>query len=195
MRPAPGLLLLAAGLLGCTSPAEDAQRAKAQLAQEKLRAELLAMGEEERASIEASLSPSANREEISRAYFRRVQRLKEIVQDNGWPTISRVGKDGASAAWIVVHHADLDVEFQRRCVPLLEAAAQEGEVELKHMACLTDRVLTATGQPQAYGTQGMPVPAANLQAVNARRGAIGLLDLEVYRKHLEDGTAVTTCRR
>jgi hypothetical protein len=195
MRPAPGLLLLAAGLLGCTSPAEDAQRAKAQLAQEKLRAELLAMGEEERASIEASLSPSANREEISRAYFRRVQRLKEIVQDNGWPTISRVGKDGASAAWIVVQHADLDVEFQRRCVPLLETAAQEGEVELKHMACLTDRVLTATGQPQAYGTQGMPVPAANLQAVNARRGAIGLLDLEVYWKHLEDGTAVTTCRR
>jgi hypothetical protein len=40
--------------------------------------------------------------------------LKDIVEKHGWPTNTLVGKDGASAAWLLVQHADADPKFQRR---------------------------------------------------------------------------------
>lgn len=189
----PAFLLLFA--LACTSRVEEGQRPGARAAQEKLRAELLAMGDADQAWIEASLSPSANRQKSATDYLRRVQRLKEIVQQYGWPTISLVGSDGASAAWLVAQHADVDPEFQRSCVPLIEAAASKGEARLTHMACLTDRALTATGEPQFYGTQGIGGTVVERRAIDERRKAIGLPSLEAYWKSLQDGTGVTTCRR
>jgi hypothetical protein len=37
---------------------------------------------------------------------RNLARLKEIVEQHGWPTISLVGVDGAAAAFLLAQHAD-----------------------------------------------------------------------------------------
>src|SRR5262245_47910462 len=39
-------------------------------------------------------------------------RLKQIIDRIGWPTISRVGAQASSAAWLLVQHADAEPEFQ-----------------------------------------------------------------------------------
>ena len=49
--------------------------------------------------------------------------LKAVVQEHGWPGRSLVGEDAANAAWLLIQHADHDLEFQRTCLDLLEQAA------------------------------------------------------------------------
>jgi hypothetical protein len=112
-------------------------------------------------------------------------RLKAIVQEFGWPGKSLVGADGANAAWLLIQHADADREFQKDCLRLMEAAPA-GEVEGKHIAYLTDRVLVGAGKPQKYGTQlgadFKPLPIADEGNVDDRRAKLGLPSLAEYIK-------------
>lgn len=119
------------------------------------------------------------------------ERLREIVEKYGWPTHSLVGKDGASAAWLLVQHADRDPKFQRLCVDLM-AKLMRDEVSTRNVAYLTDRVLLAEGKKQLYGTQfttvdgkWQPRPLEDEANVDARRTAVGLEPLAEYAKALE----------
>lgn len=83
---------------------------------------------------------------------RNTARMKEIVKQIGWPTISKVGEKASGDAWLLVQHADRDVEFQKYCLGLMKAEPT-GEVDLGDIAYLEDRVRMNSGQPQLYGTQ------------------------------------------
>jgi hypothetical protein len=114
-------------------------------------------------------------------------RMKEIIAEHGWPGVTLVGDDGANAAWLLVQHADLDVPFQQRCLPLLAAAVAAGEAAPSNLAYLTDRVRVHLGQPQVYGTQltltdGQlsPSPIEHETRVDERRAAAGLDPLAEY---------------
>jgi len=80
-------------------------------------------------------------------------RMRDIVRTYGWPGRSLVGEDGATAAFLLVQHADRDPAFQKRTLPLLHKAYEDGEASGEHLALLTDRVLVAEGKPQLYGSQ------------------------------------------
>jgi hypothetical protein len=70
---------------------------------------------------------------------------------------------------------DTDLEFQRKCLALMQEAFSVGEVRPRDYAYLTDRVLTHEGKPQMYGTQGGGVTSpADEARVDANRAAIGL---------------------
>lgn len=84
---------------------------------------------------------------------RNTREMKNIIAQNGWPTISMVGKKGTQAAWLIVQHADRDVRFQRRCLRLLKDHKNDGEVYRRHIAYLWDRVNINEGRPQLFGTQ------------------------------------------
>ncbi len=71
-----------------------------------------------------------------------IELIREIVAAHGWPRISLVGEDGAGAAWLVVQHMDMDLEFQQRCLSLMQQAFLDGDVRPRDLAYLTDRVLT-----------------------------------------------------
>jgi hypothetical protein len=118
------------------------------------------------------------------------RRLKEIIQEHGWPGRSLVRADGANAAWLVVQHSDADIAFQKECLALMEAAPQ-GEVSLHEVAYLTDRVLVNEGKKQRYGTQmGMnfePRPIEDPDNVDKRRAEIGLPPLAEYVKDAREG--------
>lgn len=116
-------------------------------------------------------------------------RMHEIVGEVGWPTKSAVGSDGTQAAWLLVQHADLDVAFQRRCLKLMEAERERGEVFTQNLAYLTDRVRVNEGKKQEYGTQfyvvdgkHQPRPIRDAKNVDKRREKMGLSTLEEYRK-------------
>jgi hypothetical protein len=115
-------------------------------------------------------------------------RLREIVREHGWPGVSLVGEAGAEAAWLIAQHADRQLDFQREVLPLVTAAAANGEVRPRHAAYLTDRICLAEGRPQVYGTQvgdmrdGRPIPwpIKDIESVDVRRLAAGLEPLEDY---------------
>ncbi len=119
-------------------------------------------------------------------------RLKEIVAANGWPGYSKLGSEGAHNMWLMVQHADHDVPFQEKCLPLLRQAVAQGEADATDMAYLTDRVRVNRKKPQVYGTQYkegkggkmVPQPIEDAANVERRRAAVGLMSMAEYEKLL-----------
>jgi hypothetical protein len=118
--------------------------------------------------------------------------LRRVVAERGWPGKARVGADGADAAFLLVQHADRDTAFQAAVLPLLERAFAAGQASGQHLALLTDRVATARGQPQVYGSQADIVagrvilkPIADSAGVDARRTRMGLPPLAEYVRVLD----------
>jgi hypothetical protein len=118
-------------------------------------------------------------------------RLRRIVAERGWPGRSLVGRDAASAAFLIVQHSPSDA-FQREILPLLEAAADSGEAAAADVAMLTDRVRTREGKPQVYGTQFRvvdghlePFPIEDPAGLDARRRRVGLLPMADYVRMLQ----------
>ncbi len=122
---------------------------------------------------------------------RNAERLKEIIADIGWPTISKVGANASQCAWLLVQHADHDVEFQRRCLALMYEAGEEVRRDL--VARLEDRVRINEGRPQLYATHIAIDESGEIvqpmiedpDRVDARRANIGLEPLEEYIENLK----------
>lgn len=119
--------------------------------------------------------------------------MRELVARHGWPTVPRVGAEGAGNAWLLVQHADQDVEFQEHCLQLLRAAAARGEVDRKHLAYLEDRVAAHRGRPQRYGTQFtqkdgelVPCELEDPARVDEWRAEVGLGTLAEYAELLKE---------
>lgn len=130
-------------------------------------------------------------------------RIKQIVEQYGWPGISLAGKDGAEAAWLITQHAVLDTEFMGSCLTLLEEAVRSGEAEGKHLAYLQDRVLIMSGRPQVYGTQhdvdengtAFPLLIENPIEVDNLRKEIGLGTLAEATSRIQDRANTIRCNR
>ena len=92
-----------------------------------LRGELLAMAEADQDFRRrwAPLSRDEVRDELVKEHA-RAERAAEIVAEYGWPCRSLAGEDGATAAWLLIQHADHDVELQERCLELLKGAVATG---------------------------------------------------------------------
>ena len=117
--------------------------------------------------------------------------LKQVVENHGWPTRTLVGNDGASAAWLLVQHADADRKFQRKCLELM-VKLPKAEISQTDIAYLLDRVLLAEGKKQVYGTQFdtvngklQPRPLEDEANVDKLRSAVGLPPLAEYAKQME----------
>jgi hypothetical protein len=154
-----------------------------------LRDELLKrMKEDQRIRMAAN----PNMEEWTKIDADNTAYMKSVIDKHGWPGKSMVGDDGALAAFLMVQHADRDPAFQKKCLPLMEAAVLAKEASASQLALLTDRVLLAEGKQQRYGSQftvvdgkSVPRPIEDPEHVDARRAAVGLPPLAEYAKQME----------
>lgn len=119
--------------------------------------------------------------------------LKSIVNQIGWPTISKVGEDASKAAWVLVQHTD-DLSFARECLELMNI--NRCDIVSKYIALLTDKISVSEGKQQVYGTivttrkidgewVTQPKPIHEVELVDERRKAIGLSSLssQLKRNH------------
>ena len=128
----------------------------------------------------------------------RTARLKEIIEEHGWPGYDLVGEEGEEAAWALAQHADLDPEFQQQALELLRDAVAEGQASPGNLAYLEDRVAVAQGWPQLYGTQmgcakKGPVPATPIEdpaQLDQRREEAGLPPHEEYVAEMAEACAM-----
>ncbi len=123
---------------------------------------------------------------------KHTQRLKEIIAEFGWPTISRVGPIPCSEAWLIVQHSDYDLEFQKEVLTLFKSLP-EGEVNKVNIAMLEDRVRMNEGKPQLYGTQWVveedkqvPYQLEDPEHVEERRESMGLGSMADNLNHLQE---------
>lgn len=125
---------------------------------------------------------------------RNTARMKEIVAHLGWPTVSRVGKEAAHNAWLLVQHTRNQTGFQEQCLKLMEQEPLE-EVDRRDIAMLADRIRINRHQPQIYGTQfreihgqHTPLEIEDQEHVNERRSQMGMESLNeniagMYKKY------------
>ncbi|MGA5499473.1 DUF6624 domain-containing protein [Streptomyces cinereoruber] len=147
-----------------------------------LAAELRRRAEQDQAARHRA-SRTGDGAELARIDTDNTAWLKAVITQHGWPGITLVGEQGADEAWLLVQHADLDPDFQRHTLGLLEQAVAAGDALPRHLAYLTDRVAVAVGELQIYGTQYTqdpdgsnlrPHPIADPGQLDARRAAAGL---------------------
>ncbi len=122
------------------------------------------------------------------------KRMKEIVEEIGWPTASKVGKEVAENAWLLVQHSDHDVDFQLHCLELMKNEPMS-EVSRTDIAFLEDRARVNQGKSQLYGTQfrqenkqHIPITIEDEANVDQRRAEMGMGPLqeridEMYEKY------------
>lgn len=126
--------------------------------------------------------------------------LDSIIDEIGYPTIDKVGKEASDAAWLIIQHAISLPSFMKRCEQLLADAVANQEANPILHAYLHDRIAIFEGRLQSYGTQFdwnedsrmCPQPYDDLTKVNARRKALGLNSLEeqtilIQQRSTEDG--------
>lgn len=125
-------------------------------------------------------------EEMLNLHNKNAEILNEIIDTIGYPTIDKVGKEAAEAAWLVIQHSIGKPDFMKKCLKLLKNVIPKNRTALRHLAYLTDRIAVFEDKPQLYGTQfdwnenGELDPNLfdNLIKVNQRRKSIGLNTLE-----------------
>jgi len=121
-------------------------------------------------------------------------RMKEIVAEIGWPTISKVGEKASHDAWILIQHANHDFDFQKYCLELMLTSGEK-EVDQKDLAFLEDRVRVNAGELQLYGTQFypdpihkiyIPRPIKDLENLAQRRQERGMEPLDEYARNWDE---------
>lgn len=128
-------------------------------------------------------------------------KLKRIMADCGWPKRSIHSDKAVHDAWLIAQHADHDRPFQRQVLVAMEAAFRDGEAPGDLLAYLADRVATADGKPQPYGTQlrlegpceFVFYPLDERDKVEVRRKDVGLPPLEEYRRAVQRQALPTSC--
>ncbi len=126
-------------------------------------------------------------EEIKKIDQLHSEKLTIIIKAYGWPGIQLVGNEGADAMWLLVQHSP-NLEFQKKCLILLEDAVLEKDALPKHFAYLKDRILVTEGKKQIYGTQLQLIegkvifyPIEDEDSIDSRRSSVGLCPLAEYK--------------
>ncbi|MFS0727661.1 DUF6624 domain-containing protein [Paenibacillus sp. 1P07SE] len=124
--------------------------------------------------------------EMEQIHVINSKKLEQIINEFGFPTKSKVGKESATAAWTIVMHSISNPPFMKKILALLKSPQYKDQVDLKELAYFEDRIRVFERKPQIYGTQFdwdendllSPYPIENFKRVNQLREKIGLLPIE-----------------
>ncbi|WP_420148952.1 DUF6624 domain-containing protein [Spirosoma sp.] len=129
-------------------------------------------------------------EEIRQIDSINLIKVERIIQQYGYPGKRLVGEKQDITTWLVIQHSPLAI--QEKYLPLLQKAAEQGELSKANVAMLVDRIRVFKSQKQLYGSQvqngadGKPsgfFPIEDEVNVNKRRAEVGLPPLEDYARH------------
>ena len=88
---------------------------------------------------------------MEKVHKENAQKLREIILEIGFPTISNVGKEASNAAWLIIQHSISEPDFMKFSYALM--LKNDSDVDLRNLAFLYDRIQYFQGLPQKFGTQ------------------------------------------
>ena len=143
--------------------------------------------------LKAGLLQDGYHPKMEKLHLKNARALDAIIQKMGYPTIDKVGKAASEAAWLVIQHVISNPSFMKKFQQLLQKAVEQGKANPRDLAYLSDRIATFENRPQLHGTafdwdqkgQLSPKRYDNLQKVNQRRKALGLIPLEDQIKKMQ----------
>lgn len=114
--------------------------------------------------------------------------LMNWMDENGYPTISKVGKIASQTAFLVIQHSDDKYKF-KRCLKLMKKAMKTNDINFRDYAMMYDRYLILfTKRKQLYATQQLIKtndttlyyqPIRRLKKVNKRRAKMGMEPIQI----------------
>lgn len=116
-----------------------------------------------------------------------LNKVKNILDNYGWLSPEEIGRNGNSALFLVIQHADLATQI--KYLPLLEEAVKATKASASNFALLKDRILIRSGRRQMYGSQigrnnrtGLKyvLPIEDPENVDKRRAELGLAPMKEY---------------
>lgn len=116
--------------------------------------------------------------EMEKIHQDNAKKLREIIIEIGFPTISKVGENASNAAWLIVQHSIGEPDFMKECYKMMEESRED--VDPKNTAYLHDRIQVFQSKPQKYGTQLIPegiYPVEDKDSLNKDREKVNLLPL------------------
>jgi hypothetical protein len=156
----------------------------------RLRDELMAWADQDQsvrniAAEEMVKRAQAALQDVMNVDVANLVRLRNVIASDGVPTLHMVGPRGMNALWVLVQHADGDLELQDRVLKALSNNNQG--LPMDQIALLTDRVLVNQGKAQRYGSQFHRVngafvldPVEDEAHLPERRESVGLMPLSAY---------------
>jgi hypothetical protein len=114
--------------------------------------------------------------------------LKEVIEEYGFPSVNLIGKDALRGVFMIIQHADRNIEWQKEQLLYIKAAVLKGELDARKYAYLYDRIQMNAKLPQLYGTQFSSVGVNeatlynvhNEEELDFRRMEIGLMPIDIY---------------
>jgi hypothetical protein len=176
--------------LGCATPslAPIPNGEEAATLRREIAARVSADQEVQQRMLRAGLPSRPGEAQRDSVFKDNLQWMRRVLEKFGWPGRRLVGEEGSHGAWLLLQHADLDPGLQRLALPLLEQAVRVGDASGRDLAYLTDRVRTAGGELQVYGTQlqyddrgcASPKPTEDPARLDKRRAQVGLEPMARY---------------
>jgi hypothetical protein len=109
--------------------------------------------------------------EMEKVHRENAAALRQIINEIGFPGISKVGQEASEAAWLIAQHAIAEPAFMKSFFELM--TENRRDVNKKHWAYLNDRIQYFQGKPQRFGTQlnadGSIYPVMDIEQLNALR--------------------------
>jgi len=117
------------------------------------------------------------------------QKVKNILDEYGWPTKEMIGEHGNWTICNVLQHSDNEVRL--KYLPMMKQAVKDGKLEPRFLVRAEDRIATERGDLQIYGgqmkyypeTKSFNVwPVYDPVNVDKRRAEIGLGPIAEFLK-------------
>jgi hypothetical protein len=118
-----------------------------------------------------------------------LQKVTALINQHGWLGPAIIGDRGVVAEFLVIQHSPLPI--QEKYFPLLQQAAEKGDLRKSDLAILQDRILVRKNKEQIYGSQiafdnvtkiWFVSPLADPENVDQRRSEVGLPPIGIYVK-------------
>lgn len=111
-----------------------------------------------------------------------------LLDKHGW--LDGLSDVANSAIWLVIQHSD--ASSIERYISIVQSVADRGDISIKDLKTMEDRLLVYNKKPQQYGTQTKQIeqtiffyPIADFSGVDSRRASIGLDCLSDYIEQLK----------
>lgn len=114
-----------------------------------------------------------------------------LLNKRGW--VDGLSDEANSAIWLVIQHSDASSIERYRTI--VQSVADRGDISIKEVKTMEDRLLVYNKKPQQYGTQTKQIgqqivfyPIADFSTLDSRRQSIGLCNLSEYIEQLKQST-------
>ncbi len=115
--------------------------------------------------------------------------ITSLIDQCGMPTLKSVNAEQMQSIWLILQHSK--TKYQEQYLPLLKQAAENGDLNIRNVLMMEDRIRISKKLPQIYGTQickdslgnSILCEVIDMPNLNVRRREVGFEPIEEYLMH------------